>query len=281
MLQGRTLTTRIEKIKSLNSHSLAYPDPFDLVIEHSMLTIEFYAYQGTVDFDDMSDCLGAANRDTNQKIAAGLQDTPMGPGPYIRTSGAVTFSLEPDEQLTWARFSLVPRSIWAFVMKNDFKGTQFIVLWRGLGPIGYGQLTTATSEAQSAATMYAFPDPYDKHIEQIGLTMEFYGYRGSISAVAMRDCIATASTDVVRHLLDAEALMSREATSYTYSAGGVYLFLSPREHLTWHMWAFVPIWIQEFVTENGFKETQFVLLWEGFGVVGFGQLTGQLNDTIS
>ena len=264
-------------MKSLKSHSHNYPDPYDFVFG-PQLTIEFYGYQGTVTFADMSACVTAANQDMVRKFLADQGNDPIGPGPYVWSSGNVALHLDPDEQLTWAQWSMVPAAISGFVYGNELKGTQFIVLWHDLGPIGSGQLAASQPVP---ATIHSFPDPYDKHIADLGLTMEFYGYRGTISAVGMRDCVAVASDDIVRHLLVDEAPMSQEASSYSYSAGGVHLFLSPTEHLTWHMWAFVPIWIQEFVTENDFKETQFILLWEGFGVVGVGQLTTELNDTRS
>ncbi|KAF6225976.1 hypothetical protein HO173_012643 [Letharia columbiana] len=133
----------------------------------------------------------------------------------------------------------------------------------------------------AATTTNAFPDPYDRNIESIGLTIEFYGYRGSISPFGLSDCISAASNDVVRHLLESEAPMNMEAPSYSYLDSGVNLFLIPNDSLTWHMWAFVPGWIQEFVTENEFKGTQFVLLWEGFGPVGFGQLVNTSTGTLS
>lgn len=98
----------------------------------------------------------------------------------------------------------------------------------------------------------------------------------------MRDCILAASSDVVRHLEMSEAAMSLQAPSYSYTAGGVNLFLSPTEYLTWGMCAFVPMWIQEFVTENKFKGTQFVLLWEGFAEpVGFGHLVNTSIEMLS
>ncbi len=267
-------------MKTLTSHSLSYPDPYYKHIDRSQLTVEFSDYQDYVRFPNFRACTTAAIDDAIQKISAGQGDNPMGPGPYAWSSDDATLYLSPEEQLTWAQWSQVPATIGLFMLKNDWKGTQFIILHRRLGAIGSGQLTAHRS-SQSSVTMRPFPDPYDKHIAHSRWTMEFYGYRGSISAVAMRDCIGLASNDVVRHLLSDEVPMSQEAASYSYSAGGVNLFLSPGERLTWHMWAFVPIWIQEFVTENDFKGTQFVLLWEGIGEVGFGQLVSELKDTLS
>lgn len=254
-----------------------------MVIGNNKLTIEFYGYQAPVDFSDMNNCVSDANSDMLQKIMADQENTPMGTDPYVWSSGDVAFYLSPGEELTWGKWSLVPVAIARFLMENGLKGTQFILLWHELGPVGYGQLVT-TSGAQSpgtTATANAFPDPYDKEIESIGLTIEFYDYQGWTSSTAIRDCVSAASNDVVRHLLERETPMSVEAPSYTYSADGVSLFLIPDHSLTWHMWAFVPVWIQEFVTQNEFKGTQFILVWEGFGPVGFGQLMSTSTGVLS
>ena len=238
------------------------------------LTIEFWGYQGPVDSNDMNYCVRAANNDIIHKVMADQRESPMGLDPYLWSSGNVALCLSPGYQLTWGKWSLVPAAIEKFMTENELKGTQFNLLWHELGPIGYGQLIT-TSGAQSPetkTTANAFPDPFDRDIASIGLTIEFYGYQGSISPIAMKDCISAASSDVVQHLVESEAPMTMESLSYAYSAGGVHLSLFPTDQLTWHMWAFIPIWIQEFVTENEFKGTQFILLWEGFGPVGMGQL---------
>lgn len=215
--------------------------------------------------------MGGANRDVRQKFGAGQADTLMGTTPYVWSTDKVELLLCPGDRLTWEMWSTVPIVSETFICENGYRGTQFILLWHGIGPVGYGQLL-ARSGGRSSTTINAFPDPYDKVIAGTALTIEFYGYRGSIAPTAMRECIGVASSDVVRHLLESDSPMTLEAPSYSWSADGVSLFLTPAESLTWHKWALIPIWIQEFVTENGFKGTQFVLLWEGFGDVGSGQL---------
>ena len=248
---------------------------------NNRLTIEFYNYQDKVKVTYMDSCVRDANHKVIQKILAGQGNAPMGPDPYVWSSGNVSLYLSPDEQLTWARWSFVPAAIGKFVAENGLKGTQFIILWHELGPIGYGQLV-ASSEAPSLtanAAGNALPDPYDMTIQSIGLTIEFYGYQGSMSPTAISECISAAVYDVLQHVAESQATMRMEAPSYSYSAGGVNLFLSPKRNLKWGMWAFVPNWIQEFVATNGFRGTQFILLWEGFGVVGYGQLVSTSINT--
>ena len=285
MPQSETLTIHFRRPQPLTPNSRDFPDPYDMVIGTNNLIIEFYGYQGTVNFINMDNCVNDANQDAMQKIFTDQKNTPLGTDLYVWSSGNVALYLSPGEQLDWDRWSLVPIKIGRFIAENGLRGTQFMILYHGLGPVGYGQLVAA-SEVQApitttaTTTTNAFPDPYDRRVQSIGLTIEFYGYQGSMSSSALRDCISVANTDVVRHLLISEAAMNMEAPSYTYSAGGVNLFLSPTENLKWHMWAFVPIWIQEFVTENEFKGTQFILLWEGLGPVGSGQLTNTSTNTL-
>lgn len=264
-----------------NSHN--FRDPYDLVIGHERLTIEFFGYQGIVNYADMHKCVSDANNDILQKMTEHEADTLMGTDPYVWSSGDTALYLNPDEQLTWSVWSFVPSALEFFITENELKGTQFAILWHELGPIGYGQLVT-TREAQyskTRTTINAFPDPYDRTVESIGLTMEFYGYQGSIFPLDMRYCIATASNEIVRHLMEGEASVKLAAPSYSYSMGEINLFLDPGEDLTWAMWAYVPIWVQEFVTENQFKGTQFILMWEGLGPVGSGHLVNTSTHVLS
>lgn len=263
--------------------SRTFPDPYDFVVGDNRLTVEFYDYQDKIEFTYMDSCVRNANLQVIQKMLADQGNAPMGLNPYVWSSGNVSLNLFPDEQLTWARWSFVPVTIGKFVAENGLKGTQFIILWHELGPIGYGQLV-ASSEALALvanAAGNALPDPYDMTIESIGLTMEFYGYQGSMSPTDISDCISAAINDVLQHVAVSEVTMRMEAPSYSYSAGEINLFLSPSRNLKWSMWAFVPNWIQEFVAANGFRGTQFILLWEGFGVVGSGQMINTSIDTAS
>lgn len=267
---------------ALTLDSRTFPDPYDFIIGN-LLIVEFYGYRDKVDFANMESCVDDANHEVIQKVLVDQGQAPMGTDTYFWSSGNVSLSLFPDEQLTWAKWSLVPAAIRRFVAENGLKGTQFIILWHELGPIGYGQIVVS-SEAHSLtanAAGNALPDPYDMTIQSIGLTIEFYGYRGSMSPTAISDCISAAIHDVLQHVAESEVTMRMEAPSYSYSADEVNLFLSPTKNLKWNMWAFVPTWIQEFVAANGFRGTQFILLWEGFGVVGSGHLINESTNTAS
>ena len=194
----------------------------------------------------------------------------------------MTLFLSPDERLTWAKWSVAPNAIQRFVMSNGLKGTQFILLWHGIGPVGHGQLSAMGETAHSSMTttaINAFPDPYNRQFDS--LTIEFYGYRGHVSATGMRDVVNAATNEFIEHIMQSGEPMTVTASSYTYLAGGVNLFLSPTEDLTWQIWAFVPIRLQAFVTENEFKGTQFILLWDGLGPVGYGELLSTPTNVLS
>lgn len=203
----------------------------------------------------------------------------MGTNPYAWSSGSVTLQLNPREDLTWSMWSLVPVTIQKFIAENDLRGTQFILLWRRIGTVGTGQLVTAgggtnslTTTPPSTALERAYPDPYDKHYDN-GMTIEFYGYRGFVDVMAVAIIAGVASQDIANSLKGGRSMddvMSN--SSYSYSADSVDLCLIPEENLTWRMWAGGPIRIMDFVYNNDFKGTQFILLYRDLGVVGKGQL---------
>ena len=256
------------------------------MVEASGLTIEFYGYRGKVKNADLDNCMRKVNDEVKEKVKAGRAQSRMGANPYVYLGGQVALYLSPGERLTWSRWSLAPGAIKRFVIENGLKGTQFILLWHGLGPVGYGQLIP-TSETRSSMTATPstapgpFPDPFDRHFDVLGLTIEFYGYWGRISTVAMDDCVLAAENDVGRHARVITTPMTLAAPSYSYSAGHVNLFLTPTENMTWYMWAMLPTLIQQFVTENEFKGTQFIVLEPRLGLVGYGQLVNTSTGLLS
>ena len=206
----------------------------------------------------------------------------MGTDPQVWSSGNVYLWVGPGEQLTWGNWGYVLTETGLFVYRNEFRGTEFFILQQGLGPIGRGYFLqqpedkTVATNISATAIPDPIPDPYDIYFA--GLTIEFYAYRGSISPTAIEECITAARQDSIRHIRRAEATMADP--SYTYSAGGVNLFLTPGERLTWVTWSLIPRRIQEFVTENGFKGTQFQILLDGVGPVGSGQIVSSTGAPI-
>ena len=139
------LSSCLQDNRTLILSSESFPDPYDYVVHPNGLTIEFYGYRDTVTYTDLYSCMRRANDDVMKEVKAGRTQSPMGEGPFVYDGGQATLYLSPDEHLTWSKWSLAPGAITKFVLANGLKGTQFILLWRGLGPVGYGHLV-ATSE---------------------------------------------------------------------------------------------------------------------------------------
>ena len=146
------------------------------MIEKNGLTIEFYGYRDKVKYANLDICMRRVNNEVREEVKAGRAQSSMGASPYIYFGGQVTLYLRPGEHLTWSRWSLAPPAIKRFALENGLRGTQFVLLWHGLGPVGYGFLA-ATSETQSAmtATSWTRPnallDPLDRQVNVPDLTI--------------------------------------------------------------------------------------------------------------
>lgn len=81
---------------------------------------------------------------------------------------------------------MAPLAMKRIVINSCLRGTQFILLWRGLGRVGYGQFvaageTQASMPTSSTAVTNAFPEPYGKHIDGTGLTIKSWLPRQGLS----------------------------------------------------------------------------------------------------
>ena len=146
------------------------------MVEANVLTIEFYGYRGRVKYADLDNCIRRVNAEVMEEVKAGRAQSSMGASPYVYFGGQVTLYLSPGEDLTWSKWSLAPAAIKQFVLENVLKGTQFILLWHGLGPVGYGHLVAASETrplmtAITSTAPIAFPDPFDRHSEVLDDTI--------------------------------------------------------------------------------------------------------------
>lgn len=249
-----------------------------MVTHDKRLTIKFYNYRGSVRYYDLNECVNDANNDIVQRFAAGRDNNRMGTNPYIWSSGSVTLQLNPREDLTWSMWSLVPVTIQKFMAENELRGTNFTLLWRGIGTVGTGQLVTvgeatnsSTTTTASTALERAHPDPCDVYYPD-GQTIEYYGYRGFIDIAAVAEIAVIASRDIARQVEDGRAYDLMSNYSYSYTVDNTNLYLIPGEKLTWTMWGGSPVRIRDFVYNNDFKGMQFIVMWKDSGVVGKGQL---------
>lgn len=104
------------------------------------------------------------------------------------------------------------------------------------------------------------------------LTIEFYYYQGSVRYYDLNECVNDANNDIIQKLVAGQENNQMGTNSYIWSAGSVKLQLNSYEDLTWRRWSFVPVTIQKFIAENELRGTKFILLWQGIGTVGTGQL---------
>ena len=57
--------------------------------------------------------------------------------------------LIPSERMTWDMWANAPSVIKYYLQVNRWKGAQFIILWRGLGDVGYGSITDAVVASEA------------------------------------------------------------------------------------------------------------------------------------
>lgn len=131
-----------KKNKPLIPTTSLFPDPYDLDVLTDQLTIECYGYRDPVPDSDLDKTKTAVSKDLWRKIYTQHQErTPMGTSkPYLWSSSDVYISLHPDERLTRGQCLLAPVQMKRFLKDNGLRGMQFVLLWHGLGPVGYGQL---------------------------------------------------------------------------------------------------------------------------------------------
>lgn len=120
--------------------------------------MEFYGYRDFVDAPKLQICVRAAGSDIDRRTSAGGGSTPMGTEPYVWSSGDTALYLVPDKHFTWRRFWWVPGARRRFMGLSDYKGAQFILLWRNIGPVGYGHFvrTSVARSLDSTPTLNEF-----------------------------------------------------------------------------------------------------------------------------
>ena len=273
-------------VRMLTKHSIVYPDPYDF--HQASFTIRFHGYRppNTVPLDDLNACYHQAKEIASAEVMEGQGEIPVGTNPQSWSSGNVYLRIEPGEQMTWHDWSSVLLFVRLFVYANQFKGTEFAIRRDGLGQIGTGFILRQP-EGNSVATNTSVivlpdpvPDPYDMQLQGmlIGMTIQFYGYDGLVSRAGLEGCVDVAYDDIRLHYDSGETTMM--APSFSYSVGGVNLYLRPEGNLTWGVWFNFPLRIQGFVIDNGLRETQFILLRDGFGQIGSGQLVSVAGASI-
>ncbi len=106
-------------------------DPWDMPIDGTPMTIEWYGYRDPLPVSKTERCVDKAIAEMTEHVWGGHWATPMGHLPYSYSDGNVNLCLEiqPGETLVWVLWSEVLLCFPQYVETNDWRGTQFIILW--------------------------------------------------------------------------------------------------------------------------------------------------------
>ena len=120
-------------------------------------------------------------------------------------------------------------------------------------------------------------DPWDVHIQDTPMTIEWYGYRDTLDSSQTRRCIEKAASEALQHLWMGHRATPIGALPYSYSDGRLNLWLrvEPGETLVWLSWLKVLFIFPQYLEANEWKGTQFLILWDEHGetkAVAFGHL---------
>lgn len=120
------------------------------------------------------------------------------------------------------------------------------------------------------------PDPFDFRVPGTGTTVEFYGYHGHLDVDSIITCYLAALTEAVRHIDRGEGglRMGTHARTWISADGKAYMFVRPRDEMTWSMLNWLCDGVQHFVLiQENHIQFQFLLLADGAeGEVGLGQI---------
>ena len=148
---GSFLREPEERPVATNSSAIALPDPvpdpYDLRFQD--MTIEFYAYRGSVSEAGLLGCIEAAYEDLDSHHRSG-QTTIRAPS-LSYSVGGVNLYLRPERNLTWLDWFDFPIRIQGFVLENGLRETQFRLLSDELGQIGSGQLVSVAGAPKDTA----------------------------------------------------------------------------------------------------------------------------------
>ena len=120
-------------------------DPWDVRLDGTPITIEWYGYRDPLPVSEVQRCVTKAAVEAANRAWGGHWATPMGSFPYSWTNGSVNLWLgnEPGETLIWLDWSTVLLQFPQYLEANEWRGTQFIILWDEMGEtkvIAFGHL---------------------------------------------------------------------------------------------------------------------------------------------
>lgn len=120
-------------------------DPWDMHVYGTFFTIEWYGYRDPLPIAETQRCVKKAAREAADRVWGGYWATPMESLPYSYLDGTVNLWLriEAGETLIWLYWSGVLLCFPQYLEANEWRGTQFVLLWNEGGEtkvIAFGHL---------------------------------------------------------------------------------------------------------------------------------------------
>ena len=105
------------------------PDPWDMRVPSTYLTIEWYGYRDPLPVSEAQHCINEAMREAMKALQIGVVSG-LRHVPYSYSYGGVNLWLrvEPDEFLLWLFWLQTLRSFAQYGEANEWRGTQFLLL---------------------------------------------------------------------------------------------------------------------------------------------------------
>ena len=128
---------------SVTPQSFNVSDPYIIHVGGTPMTIKWYAFRGPMPSSQSARCILEACKEIEEHSIEGQSNTPMGHFPYTYSEGIVNLwvRIENGETLTWGSWYLALRSFVRYLIENDRRGAQFIILWEEHGetkPVAHG-----------------------------------------------------------------------------------------------------------------------------------------------
>ncbi len=117
---------------------------------HSWITLDyrFYGYSDPVSTTYFISYVRKAEEEITKQSLADHGSNSLGTKMFRYSEFTVYLVLMPSEQITRRMWARVPYVIRCYSWLNGWQGAQFIILWEGLGHVGYGSLTDAIVRKQ-------------------------------------------------------------------------------------------------------------------------------------
>lgn len=115
----------------------AQQDPWDIPIPLTDLILEWYAYRDPFNALDGARCIEKALSEAADRVRRGDDRTPLASLPYSYSDGEVNLWLKvgSGKTLFWGMWARVLHQFPIYVLRNDWRGAQFLVFVEAGGEV--------------------------------------------------------------------------------------------------------------------------------------------------